>query len=107
MQDITSAELKERIDAGTSPVMIDVREPFEWDKQHLSGVEKISMGDIPAKMPDLEKWKEEELVVVCRSGGRSGNITAFLRQQGFTNVRNLIGGMLGWKQSIDPSFDVE
>lgn len=107
MQDITSTELKSRIDEGTTPLMVDVREPFEWDRQHLEGVEKISMGDIPAKLPEMESLKDKELVVICRSGGRSGRITAFLRQQGFTKVRNLTGGMLGWKQDIDPTFDVE
>lgn len=107
MLDITSVELKERVDAGTAPIMVDVREPFEWNMQHLDGVEKISMGDIPTKLSELAKWKDEELVVICRSGGRSGNITNFLRQQGFTNVRNLTGGMLGWKRDIDPTFDVE
>lgn len=107
MQDITSQELKERVDAGTTPIMVDVREPFEWNMQHLDGVEKISMGDIPARLPELSKWKDEELVIICRSGGRSGNITNFLRQQGFSNVRNLTGGMLGWKRDIDSTFEVE
>lgn len=108
MQDITVSELKSRIDEGSAPVMVDVREPFEWDRQHLEGVEKISMGDIPAGIDDMAaKWKNEELVVICRSGGRSGRITQYLRSQGFSNVRNLTGGMLAWKGEIDPSFDVE
>lgn len=108
MQDITVSELKNRIEDGTAPVMVDVREPFEWDRQHLDGVEKISMGDIPGKIDELAgKWKDEELVVICRSGGRSGRITQYLRSHGFNNVRNLTGGMLAWKEAIDPSFDVE
>lgn len=87
--------------------MIDVRESHEWDRQHLDGVEKISLGTIPARLPDLEQWKEKEVVLICRSGGRSGRATAFLRQQGFANARNLSGGMLAWKAEIDPSFDVD
>lgn len=105
--DITVQELKERIDAGTAPVMIDVREPNEWDRQHLPGIEKISLGVLPAKVFDLEHLRDQEVVLMCRSGGRSGRATEFLRQQGFSKVRNLTGGMLAWKAQIDPAFDVE
>ncbi|WNJ18820.1 rhodanese-like domain-containing protein [Pontibacter sp. G13] len=107
MNDITSRELKERIDAGTAPVMIDVREPHEWDRQHLDGVKTISLSTIPAHLPELEALKGEEVVLICRSGGRSGQATQFLRSKGFSNARNLIGGMLGWKAEIDPEFDVD
>lgn len=105
--DITVKELKERIDAGTAPIMIDVREPHEWDQQHLAGVEKISLGTVPTKLADIADWKEKEVVLICRSGGRSGNATSFLKQQGFSNARNLQGGMLAWKAEIDPTFDVQ
>ena len=105
--DITVQELKERIDAGTAPVMIDVRELHEWEQDHVEGVEKISLGTLPAKLADMEAWKDKEVVMICRSGGRSGRATAFLAQQGFQNVRNLTGGMLAWKEHIDPSFDVQ
>ena len=105
--DITVNELKQRIDEGTAPVMIDVRNPDEWARQHLEGVEKISLGTIPAKLPDMTDWKDQEVVMICRSGGRSGRATAFLAQQGFSNVRNLTGGMLAWKAEIDPTFDVD
>ena len=105
--DITVQELKSRIDAGTAPVMIDVREPHEWDRQHLPNIEKISLGVLPAKLPDLGHLKDKEVVMICRSGGRSGRATEFLKQQGFNNPRNLAGGMLAWKQHIDPTFDVE
>lgn len=106
--DITVKELKERIDQGTAPVMIDVREPYEWENQHLPGVRKISLGTIPAFLPDLtSELKDQEVVMICRSGGRSGRATQFLANQGFSNVRNLQGGMLAWKAEIDPAFNVE
>lgn len=107
MQDITVKELKERLDAGTAPVMIDVREQFEWDRQHLPGVHKISLGVLPTQLMELGALKDQEVVLICRSGGRSGRATAFLRQQGFANARNLIGGMLAWKEEIDETFDVD
>lgn len=105
--DINVNELKERIDAGNAPVMIDVREPHEWDMQHLEGVRKISLGDIPGKLQELkDELKNQEIVMICRSGGRSGRATQYMTTQGFTNVRNLVGGMLAWRDNIDSSFDV-
>ncbi|MEL6673966.1 MAG: rhodanese-like domain-containing protein [Bacteroidota bacterium] len=105
--DITVQELKERIDAGTAPVMIDVREQHEWDQQHLDGVRKISLGNLPGELPQLEELKGQEVVLICRSGGRSGRATAFMKQSGFTGVRNLTGGMLAWRDAIDSTFDVQ
>lgn len=107
MSDISVQELKERIDAGTAPVMIDVREAHEWEMQHLPEVRKISLGTIPAQVQDLAELKDQEVVMICRSGGRSGRATGFLASQGFTNVRNLTGGMLAWKEHIDSSFNVQ
>ncbi len=105
--DITVQELKERIDNGTAPVMIDVREPQEWGMQHLEGVRKISLGNLPAQVQDLEALKDQEVVMICRSGGRSGRACMFLAEQGFSNVRNLSGGMLAWKTAVDPRFNVQ
>jgi len=105
--DISVQELKQRIDAGDAPIMIDVREPHEWDQQHLPGVEKVSLGTLPVKLNELDAYKDKEVVMICRSGGRSGRATMFLQQQGFKNVRNLSGGMLAWRDNIDDSFDVQ
>lgn len=105
--DISVQELKERIDQGDAPIMIDVREPHEWEMQHLEGVQKISLGTLPYKIQDIEEIRDKEVVMICRSGGRSGRATQFLAQQGFTKVRNLTGGMLAWKANIDSDFNVE
>jgi rhodanese-related sulfurtransferase len=107
MSDISVQELKERLDQGKAPVMIDVREPFEWERQHLPGVKKISLGTLPSRLPELEALRSQEVVLICRSGGRSGRATEFLRNHGFAQVRNLTGGMLAWKAEIDPEFSVE
>ncbi len=105
--DINVIELKERIDQDNPPIMIDVREPHEWDMQHLPGVEKVSLGTIPAELDNLRQWKDQEVVLICRSGGRSGKATQFLKQQGFEKARNLTGGMLAWKEHVDPEFNVQ
>jgi rhodanese-related sulfurtransferase len=107
MSDITAKDLKARLDAGESLNMIDVREPHEWDMQHLPGVQKISLGLIPQKLAELEDLKDKEVILICRSGNRSGRATEFLKNNGFSNPRNLAGGMLNWRAEIDPDFQVQ
>ena len=105
--DITVQELNQRITEGTAPVMIDVRNPDEWERQALPQAKRISLHTIPSSIGDIENLKDQEVVVICRSGGRSGQAKMFLAQKGFSNVRNLEGGMLAWKAHIDPTFDVD
>ncbi|MEO0474273.1 MAG: rhodanese-like domain-containing protein, partial [Bacteroidota bacterium] len=68
---------------------------------------KISLHELPDKVSELADLKSQEVVMICRSGGRSGRACMFLAQQGFSNVRNLEGGMLAWKAVVDPTFDVD
>jgi rhodanese-related sulfurtransferase len=105
MSDISVTELKERLDAGTAPKIIDVREIHEYATGHIDA-ENIPMGEVPGRLRELAQYRDQELVICCRSGGRSGNITNYLRSQGFTGVRNLTGGMLAWQAKIDPSFQI-
>jgi len=97
MEDITVSELKERIDAGEKFHFIDVREPWEYDEDNL-GAQNIPLGDLPGRLSELEAWKDEEIVVHCRSGARSGNAKAFMSQNGFTKVRNTLGGILAYRE---------
>lgn len=94
--DISVIELKKRLDAGESIHLIDVREQHEYDEFNLGGV-LIPLGTLPGKLEDLEDLKNEEVIVHCRSGARSGTAKMFLTQSGFTNVRNLLGGVLDWQ----------
>jgi rhodanese-related sulfurtransferase len=94
--DISVIELKNRLDAGEKIHLIDVREPFEFEEFNLGG-ELIPLSTLPGKLEDLEDLKNEEVIVHCRSGARSGTAKMFLNQSGFTNVRNLIGGVLDWQ----------
>ncbi len=93
--DITVNELKERLDAGEDLNLIDVREEYEYDEQNLGG-QLIPLGELPDRIDEIENLKDEEVIVQCRSGNRSGKAKVFLESQGFTNVRNLTGGMLAW-----------
>jgi rhodanese-related sulfurtransferase len=95
--DINVQELKQRLDAGdTNFIFIDVREQYEYDDFNL-GAKLIPLGDFTASIPDLFPHKNDEIVIHCRSGKRSGMAQHFLQQFGFTNVRNLEGGVLAWE----------
>ena len=94
--DINVQELKKRMDAGDkSFVFIDVREPHEYADFNL-GAELIPLGLIPHRLEDLAEHKDDEIVVHCRSGARSGQAKAIMMANGFKNVRNLEGGVLAW-----------
>lgn len=94
--DISVVELKKRLDAGETINLIDVREQYEYEEFNLGG-DLIPLGTLPGKLEDLEDLKNEEVIVHCRSGARSGTAKMFLTQSGFTNVRNLLGGVLDWQ----------
>jgi rhodanese-related sulfurtransferase len=96
MEDITTNELKERLANGEKPFIVDVREPHEYDEFNI-GALNIPLGSLPQRLDELESHKDEEIILHCRSGARSGNAKAYLLQQGYPNVRNLLGGMLAWQ----------
>lgn len=99
MTDITAAELKERQANGTAPVIIDVRETWENEESRIDGSQNIPLGELPGKLDDLEELRDQEVVVHCKGGSRSASAKAFLTQQGFQRVRNLVGGMQGYQQA--------
>jgi len=96
MADISCKELKERKDAGEELIIIDVREQDEFDEFNI-GAKLIPMSEFEERWSELDEYKEKELILHCRSGGRSGNAQAFLQSQGYKNVKNLIGGMIAWQ----------
>ena len=94
--DINVQELKQKLDAGETFVFIDVREPWENEEFNL-GAQLIPLGDLPNRIWELEAHKNDEIVIHCRSGARSGMAQAMMQAQGFTNVRNLTGGAMAWQ----------
>lgn len=96
--DITVQELKQKLDVGEKFVFLDVREPWEHEEFNL-GAQLIPLGTLVNRMWELEGHKDDEVVVHCRSGARSATAQALLQNQGFTNVRNLIGGALAWQSA--------
>jgi rhodanese-related sulfurtransferase len=96
MEDITVSELKERLDRDEKFHFIDVREEWEYEEDNL-GADNIPLGELAHQLSQLEKIKEEEIVIHCRSGARSGNAKKFMETNGFTQVRNVLGGILAFR----------
>jgi adenylyltransferase/sulfurtransferase len=99
--EITVEELKQRLDAKEDIFILDVREPHEYKICNLNG-HLVPLNDLPKRLQELDGAKEKEMVVHCRSGGRSARAVAFLQQSGFKKAKNLKGGILAWADRIDP-----
>ncbi|MCB0733721.1 MAG: rhodanese-like domain-containing protein [Flavobacteriales bacterium] len=98
MADITVSELKKRLEAGEKLNIIDVREPWEFEEFNINA-RLIPLGELQGSLDSISDWKDQEVIVHCKSGGRSAAACDFLSRSGFTNVRNLEGGMLAWMMS--------
>lgn len=97
MEDITVKELKERLENKEEFVFLDVREEWEYEEDNL-GALNIPLGQLPHQLKQIEDFKNQEIVVHCRSGARSGNAKTFLETKGYKKVRNLLGGILAYRR---------
>jgi sulfur-carrier protein adenylyltransferase/sulfurtransferase len=93
-------DLKKRMDAGESLFILDVREPFEYRIANIGG-KLIPQGEVPQRLAEIDR--NREIIVQCKSGGRSQRIAELLKQSGYPKVANLSGGILAWSDQIDPS----
>ena len=98
---LTSSDLKAELDRGANVVIVDVREPQEYQINRIPGSILMPLGDLPKRYVELDP--NATIVTQCKSGMRSAKAQEFLRSKGFTNVRNLTGGILGWIDQVDPS----
>jgi rhodanese-related sulfurtransferase len=103
MKQITPAQLAAWLaDASREkPVLLDVREPWEWELARLEGAQHIPMRDIPARLAELDD--EREVVAICHHGGRSQQVAVFLEKNGFAKIHNLQGGVDAWSRTVDPA----
>jgi len=97
--DITVQELRQKLESGEKFVFIDVRDPWEYEEFNL-GAQLIPLGELMNRVWELEEHKNEEIVLHCRSGARSGMAQSLLQASGFSNVRNLSGGVLAWQNAF-------
>ncbi|MGC4102790.1 rhodanese-like domain-containing protein [Ferruginibacter sp.] len=98
MTTITADEVKFRLDSGEKLNLVDVREPHENAEFNIGGI-LLPLGKVQImQIDDIDDLKNEEVIVYCRSGNRSGQAALMLETFGFTDVKNLTGGMLAWKE---------
>ncbi len=94
-------ELEQRMRSDKPFVLLDVREPFEYEMARIEGANLIPLGELPARFRELER--EKEVFVLCHSGIRSERAAEFLRANGFARVANVAGGIDAWSEEIDPN----
>ncbi|MEZ4819684.1 MAG: rhodanese-like domain-containing protein [Bdellovibrionota bacterium] len=102
IKEMTVTELKKRIDQGNKPFLLDVREDNEVAAASLDFDMHIPLGDLTDDYTEIDK--DAEIVIYCRSGGRSLRACEFLSDRGYTNLTNLKGGIHAWSDEIDPSL---
>jgi molybdopterin/thiamine biosynthesis adenylyltransferase/rhodanese-related sulfurtransferase/molybdopterin converting factor small subunit len=99
--EIDVTELKQKLDRGDKFELIDVREPHEYRICSIPGSKLIPLGEFPQHVGEFDK--DADIVIHCKSGMRSAKACGVLRQAGFKNVRNVVGGILAWSDKVDPS----
>jgi rhodanese-related sulfurtransferase len=104
MQQLSAPQLKAWLDdpERSKPVLVDVRQPWEFDVCRIEGAKPVPMSAIPARFMELDR--AAETVVICHHGARSYQVCMFLEHQGFTNIYNLYGGVAAWAQQVDPAM---
>lgn len=83
------------------PLLLDVREPWEFERARIEGAQLMPMRDVPAGLGKLDP--DQEIVAICHHGGRSLQIAAFLEKNGYSKVHNLVGGVDAWSRTVDPT----
>lgn len=96
--------VKSMLDGGDPFLLLDCREQSEYDLVRIEGSKLLPMGQTPARLAELEPHRDELIVVHCHHGGRSLQVTQYLREQGFDKVQNMTGGIDQWSVEIDPSL---
>ena len=87
--------------ARDKPLLLDVREAWEWDTARIEGSRHIPMREVPARLGEVDP--QREVVAICHHGGRSQQVAMFLEKNGFSKVHNLQGGVDAWSRTVDPA----
>jgi rhodanese-related sulfurtransferase len=104
MRHLTAPELAQWLaDAGRpQPLLLDVREPWEFQTCHIAGAQPMPMREVPARLAQLDA--DAPVVCICHHGARSMQVAAFLEHHGFSDVTNLTGGVHAWALQVDPNM---
>ena len=102
IKECTAKELKEKLDLNESIFLVDCRENEEWNEAHIAAATLIPLSEFEAKYQTLLKDKNAKIIMQCRSGARSMKACMFLLSKGFTDLTNVEGGIMSWKQEGFP-----
>ena len=103
MKQISAPELAAWLSdaAREKPVLLDVREPWEFERARIEGAQLVPMREVPARLDEIDQSKP--VVAICHHGGRSMQIALYLEKAGYNNVHNLAGGVDAWSRTVDPA----
>jgi|SRR5690554_1853076 len=104
MKTLQATQLAARLAAAEAarPVLLDVREPWEFALCHIDGSVNVPMSSVPARETEFDP--DAEIVVICHHGIRSAQVCMFLERQGFTDLSNLVGGVAAWADEVEPTM---
>jgi len=100
-EEIMVLDLKKRLDAKEDFDLIDVREPHEWQIAKIPGARLIPLGELPNRLGEIDPHRE--ILLHCKTGGRSGRALKFLKEKGYKKLKNVVGGIEAWATHVDPS----
>jgi len=103
MKQVTAPDLAAWLaDSGRErPLLLDVREPWEYEKARIAGAQLVPMRDVPKRLNEIDQ--DKEVVAICHHGGRSAQVAMFLEKAGYAKVHNLVGGVDAWSRTVDPT----
>ena len=103
MKQISPAELARWLadSARDKPVLLDVREPWEYERAHIAGAQLVPMRELPGRLDEIDP--DKDVVAICHHGGRSFQVAIFLEKNGYSKIHNLAGGVDAWSRTIDPA----
>jgi rhodanese-related sulfurtransferase len=106
---INAVELQQRMAKQKNLKLIDVRETQEYEKAHIDGTVSLPVSSFKQNYQDVLQDKDEEIILICRSGGRSMAMALYLEKQGFSNLTNFEGGVLSWREEnykVEPTDEI-
>ena len=103
MKEVSATEVQVARDRGDELLLLDVREPAEWETAQIEGARLLPLGELEARLSELHDWRERRVVIHCHHGGRSAHACEVLQAAGFRDVANLAGGIEAWSLTVDPA----
>lgn len=101
---ITVQEVQQLFTSGEDFLLIDCREPEEYEIVHIAQAKLIPMRETPNRLEEIEPWRSKRVVVHCHHGGRSQRVVDWLREKGYTGAQNMTGGIDLWSQDVDTTL---